>query len=100
MDILILVLFCFEDIFCVAVKWFGIIKVIFDRKQMKKKYLIKNPSSQGHLHVEYGSVLNHSQQVGTNPRPTHNHRSSRPHPSRLKTEGPLESSFSKHMVRQ
>ena len=81
--------FVYEDIFEDGL--FGIIKVIFDRKSMKKKYLIKNPGSQGHLRVEYGSVLNHSHQVGTNPRPTHIHSSSRPHPSRLKTEGPLES---------
>lgn len=52
---------------------------------MRKKYLIKPPSSQPYQHLEYSSILTHSQQPEHASRGSHN-RPTRPMPHRLKTE--------------
>lgn len=67
---------------------------------MKKKYLIKNASSKAYTHLEYSSVLNHSQQPDLMARATHT-RLTKPFPHRLKTEPPpLEASEGKSLKKR
>ena len=54
---------------------------------MRKKYLLKQSPSQAHLHLEYSSILNHTQNSDIKPRGSHN-RPSRGQMNRLKTEPP------------
>ena len=51
---------------------------------MRKKYLLKASPSQAHLHLEYSSILNHTQNPDLKPRGSHN-RPSRGQMNRLKT---------------
>jgi hypothetical protein len=58
---------------------------------MRKKYLVKHPSSKAYLHLDYSSLLTHSQQPELKSRGTHAHPK-RPLGTRFKTEPgePLE----------
>ena len=48
--------------------------------------MVKQPSSQANLHLQYSSVLNNTQNTDIKPRGTHNNRPSRGQIYRLKTE--------------